>query len=288
MFDRVIRNNEKKAILASAQEIKGYYRNLSLEHYDTFVPHPYSSFKELISFQLSNKKKCRILEICCGEAIAAKELKQCFGDHLEYHALDIVKPLDSSGIMFYKCGLDSFETSLTFDIIFSINGLIYGYDDKKNFFNYLKYLNKNGFFLFNFSGLTNPIEIDKKTEFYNFLSGYFLYSLHFLGFKNQLVDFGREYVFFGHLENNLLSKSNVLKLKKELEKEKKIFLRKNFEDELKEFNINDLRGNSLLILDSFNLHADLRFFSFENLCRYVFPTNLPITSYIFYKKNKII
>src|SRR4030042_2695557 len=97
--------------------------------------------------------------------------------------------------------IDNFKPKSKYDLIFSVNGIIYGYDDFSNYFKFANALEKQGKFFFNFDGCTNPIHVEKKTVFNIFMWNSFLGSLYDSGMYSFCQNFNGRRVYYGERSN---------------------------------------------------------------------------------------
>ncbi|MEK6816840.1 MAG: class I SAM-dependent methyltransferase, partial [Nanoarchaeota archaeon] len=138
---------------------KGYYRESSLEKYAIFSPSGYRGIQDLVDRVIRQKGSCRALELCCGDGYAGRQLLDMYGQRIDYTGVDVVQP--SHDVRWMNSSVDDFEPEGGYDLIISINGIIYGNNDLRNLFKYANALSRDGMITFNFDGRTNPLQAKK-------------------------------------------------------------------------------------------------------------------------------
>jgi len=227
MTAEIINENIKKIKEAENYDEDGYYRASSLENNNSFCPYPYKSITEMVGEIADRKGKTKILEIGCGEGVAAKKIIDIFGKRVEYSAIDLVEPKYKDNLNWINEDIDSFDPKSKYDLIFSINGIVYGYDDEKNYFKFANALEKEGKFFFNFDGGTNPIGVEKKNLFNGFIEGKFLSGLYELGMHSFCMNFSGRHAYYGERNNeNDISLEKVEEKKKEFPRHKLSYVKK--------------------------------------------------------------
>ncbi len=197
-----VKANIAKAISAESSGIDGYFRSLSLKDYETFCPTQYDSLSSVIDEIIARQGGCRILEIGMGEGAAAQEITVKYGDKVRYSGLDVVEPLHRKGVEWISEDMDSFQPDAKYDLIFSINGLIYGHNDAANLFKFANALSQNGKFMFNFDGCSGPLKTEKANKFSNFMRYQFLEALYEAGMHSYCENNGLgRWLFFGVRKN---------------------------------------------------------------------------------------
>ena len=215
MTEEIINENIRKIIKAGNHGCSGYNRDSPLENNSSFCPYPYKSITEIVGEITDRKGKAKILEIGCGEGITAKKIIDTFGRKVDYNAIDLVEPKYKDNLTWINEDIDNFKPQSKYDLIFSVNGIIYGYDDKDNYFKFANALEKEGKFFFNFDGCTNPIKIEKKTGFNSFMQSRFLSSLYDLGMHSFCQNFSGRHVYYGEKNNDNEINSDKVEEKKE-------------------------------------------------------------------------
>tara|TARA_Y100000034_G_scaffold125181_1_gene174400 strand:+ start:142 stop:1071 length:930 start_codon:yes stop_codon:yes gene_type:complete len=215
-----LKENQIKIKKADLEGFEGYYLNSSLTRYDTFAPSPYSSLVNLIIETLENTESKRVLEIGCGDGFAAHQIKEQIPD-ISYDVINATSPKPKEEIHWVGDDIDEFQSDLKYDVIFSINGLIHGYDDQTNFFKFANMLNKNGILTFNFDSITNPLELTKKSKFRDILGFYGLDALNEADFRSYCTNFGGRFVFLGKkISDTDLDEETIVTKSKELRQAK--------------------------------------------------------------------
>jgi len=229
--NEIIKNNLEKVSQARLNKKEGFFTDSPLSNYNSFCPGLYNSIQDMVQETIAKKGNCKILEIGCGEGNAANQIKQMFGNKISYDALDIIEPKHKNSMNWLNENIDSFKPDSKYDIIFSVNGLIYGYDDIKNYFKFANALNKDGKIFFNFDGWTNAAMIEKKSKFSNFMQDGFLSSLNESKMHSFCQNFSGRHVYYGERENlDDLNQEAVLKRKNELDESRKISYVKRFKE----------------------------------------------------------
>jgi len=189
-------NLQKIKEFARKNEGNGYYVDSTLEEYRGFCPPQYASYEEIINEIYIRKRNCRILEIGPGTGRAAKKICKLFPE-TEYHAVSIDKP-EFNGMVWFDIDIDNFVPEYNYDLIFSVNGIHYGYDDKANFFKLINSLNLQGIITFNFQ---DNCAIKKASKFRKFMEFHFLdtlYDVGIHGFSPRYIIFPRaDGLYFG-------------------------------------------------------------------------------------------
>src|SRR3989338_3730104 len=79
-----------------------YYRDSTLQTYNSFPLIVERDLSAVISGILSRKESCRILEVGCGDGVAAQEIRQTFGPGLEYSVVAPERPVHAEGLIVHK------------------------------------------------------------------------------------------------------------------------------------------------------------------------------------------
>jgi uncharacterized UPF0146 family protein len=202
IVDQSILQSNVAIVKNHPETIEGrYFRNLSLDEYATFTPRDYRSLPLVIEEILKEKGVCKILEIGIGEAVAANEIKKLYGNQVQYCGLDIIEPKHRKAIEWINADFDTFNPRRGYDLIFSVNGLIYGYNDLANFFKYINALDENGRMFFNYDGLMNTLDVKKANRFHSFLDFSLLGTLYEAGMQGYCENRGGRRLYFGIRKN---------------------------------------------------------------------------------------
>ncbi|MBU0472338.1 MAG: class I SAM-dependent methyltransferase [Nanoarchaeota archaeon] len=224
MKNKIVKQNLKA--IKKAEKDKGYKIESKENNYNSFAPHPYASISDIIEEIVTEKGICRILELGPGKGEFASTMSKKFGESIDYEVVDFKKPKTHKGlrkllkhnkkIRWTKNDFDTFESKLEYDIILSINGLVYGCDDKKNLFKYINSLSKNGRLLFNFYHSNwNDIIIEKNSTYREVLSLQFLDALNEQNMNSYIdkASFGSDisWIFYGIRQNDQPLNENSIK-----------------------------------------------------------------------------
>jgi len=198
-----------------------YAINSSLERYDTFVPYPYESLEQMVAEIILEKGFCRVLEMGCGDGFAGTQIARMHPGKVQYNAISVTEPKHSEDINWIDCDVDTFQPDTEYDLIFSVQGVIYGYNDFRNYFKLANALSIGGKFWFNFDGRTNPINVEKANRFCDFLGKFFLDSLYESGMHSYCDSAGdAASIYYGERRTSKeIDPQHVLERARELEQE---------------------------------------------------------------------